>query len=175
MDAQLRIERLVAGGDGLAREGDGRVVFVHGGLPGELVSVEPVAEKKDFARARVVEVLEPAAARRVRVSDMDRLARRADRLRARAPLASSEPYAPSPRERVLRRYLEAFGIYSPPRLEPERPKTDGQLAAAQKRLCLERPRPSVVYIWSPPADPSTRPEIKQALLRHMIARVHDHH
>ena len=35
----LRTERFVAGGDALAKADDGRVVFVRGALPGELVSV----------------------------------------------------------------------------------------------------------------------------------------
>jgi uncharacterized protein (DUF58 family) len=124
--------------------------------------------------ARVLEhmrSLDPTAARRVRAVDLDRLARRAERVRTRAPLASSEPYSHSPRERALRRYLEAFGVYCPPRLEPERPRTDAQLAAALQRLCRERPRPSVVYVWSAPADPASRPEIERALLRHPRRRI----
>ena len=118
--------------------------------------------------ARVIEhmrPLDPASARRIRSRDVDRIARRADRLRARAPLPTSEPFAPSSRERALRRYLDAFGVHSPPRLEPERAKTDAQIASALSRLCSERPRPTIVYVWSSPADPVTRPEIKQALLR----------
>jgi 23S rRNA (uracil1939-C5)-methyltransferase len=55
----LRIEKLVPGGEGLARH-EGRVVFVPGVLPGEEVSVEFTETKKDFARARVVEILEPS-------------------------------------------------------------------------------------------------------------------
>jgi 23S rRNA (uracil1939-C5)-methyltransferase len=57
---QLTIERLVAGGDALARADDGRVVFVDGALPGEVVEVEITVSKKDFARGRTVEVLEPS-------------------------------------------------------------------------------------------------------------------
>ena len=37
---QVRIERLVAGGDSLGRLADGRVVFVPGALAGELVDVQ---------------------------------------------------------------------------------------------------------------------------------------
>ena len=50
----LRPERLVAGGDALARDDEGRVVFVRGALPGEVVNAEVVDAKKDFARAEVV-------------------------------------------------------------------------------------------------------------------------
>ena len=124
--------------------------------------------------ARVLEhmrPLDPSAAQRVRVRDTERLARRADRVRLRAPLPSSEPFAQTPPERALRRYLEAFGVYSPPRLEPERHKTDVQLAAALQRLARERPKPSVVYLWSEPPDPAHRPEIHRALLRHPRRRI----
>lgn len=55
---RVAIERVVAGGDGLARHLDGRVVFVPAVLPGEVVGVTLVGAKRDFARARVVEVVE---------------------------------------------------------------------------------------------------------------------
>jgi 23S rRNA (uracil1939-C5)-methyltransferase len=60
---ELSIEKLVQGGEGLARLSDGRVCFVRGGLPGERCRVELTAGKKDFARGRVVEVLEKGADR----------------------------------------------------------------------------------------------------------------
>ena len=49
---QLTPDRLVAGGDAMARDADGRVVFVEGALPGEVVEVEIETAKKDFARGR---------------------------------------------------------------------------------------------------------------------------
>ncbi len=49
---------LVAGGDALARDAGGRVVFVEGALAGERVRAEVVDERRDFARARTVEVVE---------------------------------------------------------------------------------------------------------------------
>jgi 23S rRNA (uracil1939-C5)-methyltransferase len=55
---QLTPDRLVAGGDAMARDADGRVVFVEGALPGELVEVEIEVTKKDFARGRLVEIIE---------------------------------------------------------------------------------------------------------------------
>jgi 23S rRNA (uracil1939-C5)-methyltransferase len=60
---RLTVERVVAGGDGLARADDGRVVFVPGGLPGEIVDVELVGVKKDFARSRVVELVQSSPLR----------------------------------------------------------------------------------------------------------------
>lgn len=58
----LRIEKLVYGGDGLAHH-DGRTVFVPLVLPGERVTAEPVEEKKKFLRARLENVDEPSAER----------------------------------------------------------------------------------------------------------------
>ena len=55
---ELSIEKLVQGGEGLARLPDGRVCFVRGGLPGERCRVELTSGKKDFARGRVLEVLD---------------------------------------------------------------------------------------------------------------------
>ena len=60
---ELRIERLTAGGDGLARL-DGRATFVPLTAPGDRVRAELVEVKPRYARARLIEVLEPGAARR---------------------------------------------------------------------------------------------------------------
>ena len=54
----LRIEKMVQGGEGLARLDDGRVCFIAGALPGELCKVHLTFQKKDFSRGRVVEVIE---------------------------------------------------------------------------------------------------------------------
>jgi 23S rRNA (uracil1939-C5)-methyltransferase len=61
---ELTVERVVAGGDGLARLASGQVVFVTGGLPGERVLVNLVEQRTDYVRAEVVEMLE-ASPRRV--------------------------------------------------------------------------------------------------------------
>lgn len=53
----LEVTRIVAGGEGLARDADGRVVFVRGGLPGEQVRAVVAERRKDFSRATAVEVL----------------------------------------------------------------------------------------------------------------------
>ncbi len=60
---QLTPDRLVAGGDAMARDADGRVVFVEGALPGEVVEVEIDLTKKDFARGRLVDIVEPSPLR----------------------------------------------------------------------------------------------------------------
>lgn len=63
MAVELRAERIAAGGDAIAREEGGRVVFVPGALPGELVRATVVEERTDFARAHLDEVLDPSPAR----------------------------------------------------------------------------------------------------------------
>lgn len=54
---ELTCTGFVAGGAGLARGDDGRIVFVRGALPGERVRVEITERRKDFVRAEVREVL----------------------------------------------------------------------------------------------------------------------
>ncbi|MFH1138268.1 MAG: class I SAM-dependent RNA methyltransferase [Pseudomonadota bacterium] len=54
----MKIEKMAAGGLGLGRL-DGRIVFLPGVLPGEMVEVEVLETKSDYLRARPVEVLEP--------------------------------------------------------------------------------------------------------------------
>jgi 23S rRNA (uracil1939-C5)-methyltransferase len=65
---QLTIEKLVYGGDGLARlaadaNGPGKAAFLPFVLPGERVEATLIEEKPGFARARLERVLEPSAQR----------------------------------------------------------------------------------------------------------------
>lgn len=60
---ELDTTAMAVGGEAIAREASGRVVFVSGGLPGERVAVELVEEKKTFARGSVVEVIRAAPER----------------------------------------------------------------------------------------------------------------
>ena len=53
----IEITTIAAGGDGLGRDDGGRVVFVPGALPSELVTVELVHQKKDYARGRLLEIV----------------------------------------------------------------------------------------------------------------------
>ncbi len=57
-EVELVPTAIVAGGAALARARDGRVVFVEGALSGERVRARVTEERKDFARAVVVEVVE---------------------------------------------------------------------------------------------------------------------
>lgn len=57
---RLSIERLAYGGDGVATGPDGRVAFVRGGCPGDLVDAEVYEEHARFVRARILEVVRPS-------------------------------------------------------------------------------------------------------------------
>src|SRR6185369_13636008 len=59
---EVTVDKLVYGGDGLARL-DGRAVFVPFVLPGERVAVATVDEKPGLLRTKLIDVLEPSAAR----------------------------------------------------------------------------------------------------------------
>lgn len=57
---EIVAEKMVAGGEALAREADGRVVMIEGAIPGERVEVELTTKKKSFARGHVTAVLDPS-------------------------------------------------------------------------------------------------------------------
>ena len=62
---QIEIEKLVYGGDGLARmpaddQGRGKTVFVPFVLPGEQVEVSVIESRSGFARAKLEKVLTPS-------------------------------------------------------------------------------------------------------------------
>jgi 23S rRNA (uracil1939-C5)-methyltransferase len=59
----LKIEKMVYGGDGLARLEGGKAVFLPFVLPGEEVSATLFKEKSSFARASVDQVLQPSEKR----------------------------------------------------------------------------------------------------------------
>lgn len=56
----VRTHKMAAGGDAIGNLADGRVVFVDGALPDEVVLVDVHTSKRDYARAAVVEVVEPS-------------------------------------------------------------------------------------------------------------------
>lgn len=109
--------------------------------------------------------LDPELTGNVALHELDRIARRADRLRPRAPFPKADAYAANRRERSLRRYLEAFGMGSPLRVGPDRPEVDELLVHALGRLRTERPRPSLVLLWTPAPELSTRTRLVDAVRR----------
>lgn len=62
-ELEVRVEKLVAGGEGLARW-EGVPVFVPRSAPGDLARVRIVERRPDYGRGEIVEILEPGPARR---------------------------------------------------------------------------------------------------------------
>ena len=56
-------EKLLYGGDALARRDDGKAVFIPYAVPGDRLLVRPRAEKKNYIRAEILEILTPGAGR----------------------------------------------------------------------------------------------------------------
>lgn len=118
--------------------------------------------------------LDPTLAARLRSSDVEQLARHAAPWIRRAPLSPPTPRASSERERILRHYLLAFGIQSPPRDTTERAHSEARIAHALRSLARERNRPSLICIWARPPDPLTSVALLGAIeklpKRHMQIR-----
>ncbi len=62
MQIELKLERMVHGGNALARLQDGRIALIDGGIPGEVVKAE-VIEKSGLVQGNVIEVLEASSDR----------------------------------------------------------------------------------------------------------------
>jgi len=107
--------------------------------------------------------LDPALSAHVHASEIDRIARRAEKLRTRAPFSEVVTQAPTPRERTLRRYLAAFGVSSPARVDPERLRVDVEMIRLMERLRHQRVRPSLIYVWSEAPDETARPALARSL------------
>ncbi len=60
---ELSIDGLVAGGDGIARDDGGRVVFVPHAAPGDRARVRLVEERKQFARGEIESLVAPSPER----------------------------------------------------------------------------------------------------------------
>lgn len=60
---ELTLDSLAFGGEAVGRDGDGRVVFVAGGAPGDRVRVRLTEQKRKFARGELLEVLAPGRER----------------------------------------------------------------------------------------------------------------
>lgn len=60
MTYTIEIERMAYSADAVGHLPDGKTVFVPQAAPGDIVEVEVVEEKKTFARAKVIQVLEPS-------------------------------------------------------------------------------------------------------------------
>lgn len=64
MQAVVRIEKIVFGGDGLAYLPDGKVVFIPYTIPEEVVQIRIIKDYKDYAEAEIEKILEVSPYRR---------------------------------------------------------------------------------------------------------------
>lgn len=62
MNIQIRLDKMVYGGEALGKY-EGKVVFVNGGIEGELVDVQVTEQKKDYLRGNIVKVIQPSEQR----------------------------------------------------------------------------------------------------------------
>lgn len=60
---EVLVEKLVAGGDGLARH-EGVPIFIQRTVPGDRLRVRIIERRPDFGRAEILEILEPGKGRR---------------------------------------------------------------------------------------------------------------
>jgi uncharacterized protein (DUF58 family) len=127
----------------------------------------------DDVASRVLEHMKPLDPGASSGLSRDRveLAQRALSLVSRAPFAPLAVVGADPADKALRGYLSAFGIPSPPRLEPDRPRTDETLAELLSELPRQKPHPSLIYVWSPAPDPDKRGVVYEALKKHARRRV----
>lgn len=63
-EIEVTVEKLVAGGDGLARV-EGIPIFVARAAPGDRLKVRVVERRPDYGRAEILEVLKPGSSRRL--------------------------------------------------------------------------------------------------------------
>ncbi|MGI9622046.1 MAG: class I SAM-dependent RNA methyltransferase [Acidimicrobiales bacterium] len=61
---ELVVDGISSNAEGVARDDSGRVVFVHGAIPGDVVEAEVTTEHKRFARASLERVLQASPQRR---------------------------------------------------------------------------------------------------------------
>lgn len=119
---------------------------------------------------RVIEHLRPLDDRGladVPRTALDKLAQRADAMRARAPFRVRPPEGKSDRDATLRRYLAAFGVDSPPKSAGDRALTTSCLAGTLTMIARGKPRPSIVHVLAgnPDAQPQVQAELQLAIRR----------
>lgn len=62
-EAVVLVEKIIFGGDGLARLPEGKVVFIPYVIPGEEVRVRIIEEHKDYAIGQLIEIVSPSSQR----------------------------------------------------------------------------------------------------------------
>lgn len=65
MSEMVYIEKLAFGGQGIGKLPGGKIVFVSGAYPGELVEVDIISEKKDYSIGKIKKIVEEISERRI--------------------------------------------------------------------------------------------------------------
>lgn len=117
------------------------------------------ADRSDYDEADVgrrvldhLRFLDATAAPAPGDGELDRLREKAETHCRRAPFDEPAPLAATAREQSLRRYLACFGISSPARIQEDMTVVAARIIDALERGGLQRPRPSLVYVWARPPD-----------------------
>ena len=92
--------------------------------------------------------LDSSGATALREEQLETIQTCAEAQRSRAPFDLPAPWAKTAREQSLRRYLACYGISSPPRVDDDKGRAVGRLVQALERAATDKPRPSLVYVWS---------------------------
>jgi uncharacterized protein (DUF58 family) len=98
-------------------------------------------------------------------AERQRFLEHASRLLAKAPARPPTPWSPDPTDRLLRRYLVAYGIQPPPRGSSDRFHVEAELARHLREILAHRPRPSLIYLFGSPPSFETAPALLELLRR----------
>jgi uncharacterized protein (DUF58 family) len=138
------------------------------------------ADRSDYDETEVarrvlehLRFLDAGAVAALGAEQLESLQAYAEMQRARAPYDVPAPWAPTPREQSLRRYLACSGITSPPRVGGDRSRAMALLLQALERPLAERPRPSLVYVWAAPPEgplPALDTSVRKLLRRGIAVR-----
>jgi uncharacterized protein (DUF58 family) len=82
-------------------------------------------------------------------ANIDSIGLRAEAQLERAPFAAHEPIATTATEARLRKYIEAFGIETPPLEQGERAASEAMIASVLGTLAKERKHIGSVYVFGP--------------------------
>jgi uncharacterized protein (DUF58 family) len=104
-----------------------------------------------------------ADAAQLRPYEHDKLAELAQKLMNHAPARPEAPWSHSQSDRILRKYLLAFGIQPPPRGTSDRHHVEREIANFLAELVGSRKAPALVYLFGRPPTFETPKQLFDAL------------
>jgi hypothetical protein len=119
--------------------------------------------------------LDPRALNDLRTGRIDKLVKRASNMLSHAPFARPAPRGRADNDARLRRYAACFGLYVPPRLEPDRERTAAQLCETFLDLAragrtgrgrgAAAAKVSIVHVVAPPPPAAAVDALRRALAK----------